>query len=262
MKAWVKVRNKAARVEELCKQLYDITVSGVCPQPLAESIRGRLQFAESQVFGRVAAIMMPEFRARASAMGGPQCISEEMKTELRWAMAFLYTAPPRELTVKDPRKPVILFTDGALEGKDKDKASVGAVIYLEGEVEYFGQAVPSEFLERLQKETKSVIAALELLPVAGALDLWKEKVKNRRVLVFVDNEAAKASLVRMNSDAPSMKKVLRKIAALNERAPTNCWYSRVPSASNPADAPSRLEGLLTEATNAVERKMSFDWLVQ
>ena len=60
------VRNKPSRVKDVTGQLKQVTEEGHCPQPLATALRGRLQYAEDQLYGRAAAFMMPSFRARAS----------------------------------------------------------------------------------------------------------------------------------------------------------------------------------------------------
>ena len=70
-----------------------------------------------------------------------------------------------------------------------------------------------------------------------ALCTWESIVAQREVLVFVDNDAAKACLVRGISVARDSDRIANETRLLAAEAA--CWYERVPSPSNPADGPSR-----------------------
>ena len=63
---------------------------------------------------------------------------------------------------------------------------------------------------------------------------------HRRVFVFIDNEAARQTLISHSSASRSMQAVLLPIAMKLAQMSAFMWFSRVPSLSNPADAPSRL----------------------
>ena len=60
----------------------------------------------------------------------------------------------------------------------------------------------------LQHATTRVIASLENIRVAAALEKWEKRTLHRRVFIFVDNDAARASLVKMASGAPSIRTAL------------------------------------------------------
>ena len=83
---------------------------------------------------------------------------------------------------------------------------------------------------------------------------------HRRVFFFVDNAAARASLIKMVTGVFSMRKVLLRISEHSQSTQTFSWYCRVASPSNPADAPSRLERLevLTDTSQEVSPDLS--WL--
>ena len=95
----------------------------------------------------------------------------------------------------------------------------------------------------LQHATTRVIAFLEIIPAAAALEKGENRTLHRRVFIFVDNDATRASLVKMASGAPSMRAALLRVSDCVQRTLTFVWYARVPSSSNPADAPSRLADL-------------------
>lgn len=93
----------------------------------------------------------------------------------------------------------------------------------------------------LQKDTKKVIAGLELLAGFLALPLLGKMHSLCGTFFFVDNEADPSRVISMNSSVLSHRKMLkfpREFAATNF---TFTWIARVPSCSNPADEPSRMK---------------------
>ena len=80
---------------------------------------------------------------------------------------------------------------------------------------------------------------------------WADKLKGRRVIYFVDNEAARIGLVRAYSPVlPSMNLILACLGwdyANNSQA----WFARVSSYSNIADGPSRMEKLAPSIAKVV-----------
>lgn len=89
----------------------------------------------------------------------------------------------------------------------------------------------------LQKDTKKVIAGLEILAGVLALYLLGKMHSLCGTFFFVDNEAAPSRVISMNSHRKTLK-FPSKFAATNS---TVTWIARVPSCSNPADEPSRMQ---------------------
>ena len=109
-------------------------------------------------------------------------------------------------------------------------------------IECFGEEVPADLVRAwATKGKKQVIGQAELAPVLVAKTLWAPDLLDVALLAFVDNEAAKLSLVSGVSPTPASEAILCASALCDAHLGTHQWVSRVPSASNPADAPSRLE---------------------
>ena len=66
-------------------------------------------------------------------------------------------------------------------------------------------------------------------------------MSHRAVLAFVDNDPAKHALVRGSSAVRDVAALVDAICSLETRSRMLTYVERVPSASNPADAPSRGE---------------------
>ena len=241
----VLVRNKDSRLVALEHQVADIVSSGVCSQARANSLRGVFQFAEGQLYGRVAALMMPVFKSRC--LGAlPGChVPLEMIAELQFILQFLWVAIPRTLVAHETRLPLLIFTDAALEGGDAI-GSVGAVLIdraagLPDVQQFFGAEVIGAALEKFQTDSTRVITVLEVLPVVAAINFWKDRMLHRRVFLFVDNDGVRHCLINLSSKSGHIRSLLAGLALLQAKHPMLPWYSRVPSSSNCADAPSRLQ---------------------
>ena len=88
---------------------------------------------------------------------------------------------------------------------------------------------------------KTAIGELETAAVVAALRLWGPTVEGRHLVSFVDNEGSKHSLVKGYSDSESITKLCSLADGLLDQHRLLIWFSRVPSSSNIADAPSRSE---------------------
>ncbi|CAE7424754.1 unnamed protein product, partial [Symbiodinium necroappetens] len=120
--------------------------------------------------------------------------------------------------------------------------SVGAVLYNNAgcAVGAFGSTVPQTLLNRLLAYSKNPIYELELLPVLLSLRAWGHLLRQGQVVSYVDNEAAKSSLIRSSGATEVAENIVEAIRLIEDGLQIRCWFSRVPSASNPADDPSRL----------------------
>lgn len=241
----VVVRNKESRVLQIKQEIAEIIRSGSFSTAVASSLRGRLQFAESQTFGRAINLFMRACNSRAANTSPGTSLDENILGELRWAQCFIEDDRPRILKVDQSRVKVVIFTDACLEEGDT-RAGVGMVAYVcKDQVPvkryFFADEVPKEVLEKLQETTPKVISGLELMAAVMAIVLMKDHLLARRAFLFVDNEAARASLISMWSPVVTHAKLLRQLWDVIRTNSIFMWTSRVPSASNIADRPSRFE---------------------
>ena len=92
-----------------------------------------------------------------------------------------------------------------------------------------------------------MIAQAEMLPIVIIKRHFPQLLRGARVLYFIDNEGVKEALVAGVTKSEACRKML--IEAMLQDASNNSlnWYTRVPSPSNIADAPSRLRWELLES---------------
>ena len=257
----IEVTNKQSRIEDLTKAIEDMKSLGWLSPARAASLKGKVSYAKGQLFGRVAAVMLPELRRRARPGAFGMRVTQSLIGELTWMRDFLASSIPRRILARDVRPLVVVLTDAFLSG-DCNKVGVGAVLLdPKGDASRSVSAeVPNEVLKKIQTETKYVITALEVLPVYFVRRLWNAATMHRRCFAFIDNDGARHSLLRCRSGSQSVLLVLRRIVLLQAEWACYMWYSRVPSPSNIVDGPSRGEiGDLTESGAARDLIDSSFW---
>ena len=86
----------------------------------------------------------------------------------------------------------------------------------------------------------TVIGQAEIFPTLIARLTWKDRLKNRRVLYFIDNEAARLGLVKSYSPVLPSLDIIMACIGWDYQQRSTPWYARVPTACNLADGPSRM----------------------
>jgi len=154
-----------------------------------------------------------------------------------YTRTMLLDQRPRSHSVLSCSTPVAIFTDGAWEG---GKATSGAVL-IDGETRLaFKISVPSKLVDHwLRLAGEQIISQVELWALVCFKWSQKERLLNRRVIEWIDNEAARVSVIKANSSSSTMRSLSRVMADIDLKWPTFSWTERVCSYSNPADLPSR-----------------------
>ena len=84
------------------------------------------------------------------------------------------------------------------------------------------------------------IYELEILPVLLAATIWGPYLANSLVVVFLDNEAARSAYIQGTAATVAGRTLLKQFTAMEAEHNFFPWFGRVPTASNPADRPSRM----------------------
>jgi len=233
------VANKPERVQDDRATLARILASGRSSPTEARKLRGRLQYACSQTFGRSGAFAARLLRDLASGSGGERRLNQDEMIAIRWWHDYLEVAKPRRVHLSPSRPPVLLLTDGAVE----DFSSIGEVIIDPGSglIEFFGERVPAAVEQSWGRGCgrDQVIGQAEIAPLVVSAILWSEVIKERQVIAVVDNDSAKDAAIRGYS--PSLPSAFLVAALWKAVAAANAipWFDRVPGPSNIADGPSR-----------------------
>lgn len=229
----------------------------------SESLRSRLTFAEGQVFGRSAKLAL---RAVGSPVrSGCDCspLSEEVLFGLCWMLDRIVHAPPREITTSS-EPPLLLFIDGACEPADatgdRMRTSVGAILIdAQGRgINFFGLHLPDEVVDHWGSGgRRQLVFEAEVLPYLLALACWSKLLEKRHVLIFVDNDGARHSWIKGGADSVYAMRMIHKGTLLEAWLEVQRYFCRVPTTSNIADGPSKLDFRMCFALGAEEFQSAY-----
>ena len=234
------VSNVETRAAELNATISSILERGYLSSAEMRVLRGRLVFAESQIFGRLSGLHMQNLSRWEHAVGAA-LIDDELRSSLELLRDRIVNGGPRTVDTKLGRV-FHLYTDACFEDS---KGGLGGVLYDEfGQMlSYFSAPVTTDQVARinpLHKET--VIFELEALAaLVGASTLLPLASLNPtdRVVVFLDNDGVLGRIISGKSGLGLDGQIIQGILEWEQSHRVVVWYERVPSAANIADLPSR-----------------------
>jgi hypothetical protein len=193
-----------------------------------------MTFAKSFISGRF--MMAPMRELYTGNPSGP--LTDSMAEAISMLKHMTLTSKPRLVKLRGRQVPVILYTDGAVE---QGECACGAVLCdSDGTNEFFMYQVKDPFTSAWSAAgIRHAVAQTEMLPVIMAKMLWKERLRDRPVLFFTDNEVVREALISGSSRNYATNDLLYANAQMDADLQARFWVARVPSRSNPADAPSR-----------------------
>ena len=235
----IEVRNKPGRAEEVQALALSDLDQGTLSPAQAASLRGHLLYLEQQCVGSCGAMATRALGRRAQQAGGSYGVEGDIGRALKWIADYIVTAVPRAIRLRKTEPPVMVFTDGAWEALT---ATIGAIIFVPGERSLvFGEVVPESIRQSWAGDADlQVIGQAELLPIFAAKQKWAAALSRRRAIYFVEKGSARHACIRLYSPIEASSNIFWAIAEQDLQAQASSWYARVPSASNPADDPSRL----------------------
>ena len=236
------VRNKTSRLEDISQLVGSILDKPKVPLSLIETLRGRLLYAAGHTFGKCTQLAV-QLISKATRSGPFVLLDDKTKGVIRSALEVLQKSGPRVTATWTGTQPVLVFTDGACE-QNGTQVTHGAILadFFNERFLYFGDAVPPSWTSKWMASGKTqVICQAEIFPVLVAKLSWRKEISGRAVLWFVDNNSAQSSFIRSFSPVLDNYELLVINSKLDVVNQSLNWYCRVPSSSNPADAPSRLD---------------------
>ena len=246
--------NKVSRVVEVYRFVMCAMLGRRLTPADARCLAGRLQYMNGGHNGGSLGVGLHGVRRRAEARHGPAELDAWLESCLSFLMRYLPCARPRVVFPAREDVPVHVFLDGACEQRGR-QVTCGAVCFEEaGPPLYFGLEVPEAICDRWRAPgTVQLIGQAELFPRLLALKTWGHILRGRLVVWWFDNDAARYSSMRGYSPSLPSCRILAEASVEDARLCVLSWFGRVPTASNVADAASRLEWarLLADVPGAV-----------
>ena len=228
------IMNKASRIDKICSMLADIEQTRSTSPAKASEIQGLLNFV-SFYMGRGLKHLVSAFMPFTE--GHRVAHADELVALCAYARTMLQSQRPREHSLTVTTRPVLIFTDGAYEN---GVATAGAVV-VDGPMRLaYVIKVPESLVKLWTKVAgEQIISQVEMWALVSVRWCLRKLLHGRRVIEWIDNEAARVSAIKSNSPSVSMKVLARNLADLEIKWPSFSWTERVCSFSNPADLPSR-----------------------
>ena len=234
--------NKPGRIDRIVERLSVVSERGRLTVHEAQVLLGLLNFSSGFFAGRA---LKQTCRWLSGFLGGDQPSEAVVRGMCRHAITILRQTPPRFITCNQADgSPVLVWTDGSWEPKT-GFAGLGSVVLdtRSGIALVQEGSVPSRVLRRWREEVgDQIICEIELYAVLMTRAGLQNLLAGRRVIFFIDNEAARSVIIRGLSKSHAMHHLAIALAVVEASAPCIAWAERVPSASNIADYPSRKEG--------------------
>ena len=137
---------------------------------------------------------------------------------------------------------LFVFTDACYEPGAEWCSGLGATVFdATGTfIAFFSMHVDAKGRQALgEASKKTIIFELEFLAVLTALVQWKEILRNRPVVMYLDNNVARDIAISGRGRNKTAQALATILLTLEDAGDVRAWYARVPSPSNVADLPSR-----------------------
>ena len=243
----VQVANTEERKRDLIQRIEDVLVKGRMSGKDAVSLRSRLNFADSQIYGRTSAMMLKHL-SNHEMVGKETKLSDSCAKMLVFYKELLLDGLPRRVSVST-NDTVHVFLDGAVEESDDSYfAGCGGVLTSnDGRVlKAFGYSIP----KKRSVEIGGKIHQIELLPIVLACIVLGEDVKERATMFHIDNSAAQSALINAGSSNLFSSAIVYTYLELEQHLQLRPWFARVGTYSNIADGPSRGDYALVRSLGA------------
>jgi len=251
--------NTCKRTAELVSTIKNALESRTLPHQAALALRGRMQFAHAQLWGRASKLCLNAVTAHAYSGDGPE-INGHLVSCLELFVQSLEESRPREISLWWD-VPYFLFTDASFEPTDAGwPCGIGGVLVgPSGEqISAISFCLDMSDLERLGYPSRStVIFEAELLALIVCFKIWRKHLRHRPCVMYIDNNATRDVSISGRASTAPASELVAELLMLEDRNCTNTWFARVPSASNIADGPSRndLAEITAECVSAVFAKL-------
>eukprot|EP00435_Cladocopium_sp_Y103_P061120 s489_g22.t1 len=230
---------KQSRLDNLISMIDSVLSSESLSPAMAASLVGKFSFLCSTLFGKVGRCCTGPVRQRQYSSSKWEGLSHTLVASLRLMKFFLLTSPARELSLSSA-SPVILYTDASDVPTRTPQRLLGAVLYdpLSNELLFSNLEVPTSVVSKWLPR-KSFMGQLELLAAPFAFDTWRNRLEQREIILFCDNDSAGANLVKGYSPIVDSTSIVGEFWLLVSALRAHVYIDRVESKSNLADGPSR-----------------------
>ena len=221
----------------------------------ASKVRGILSWVDTGITGRPCRGAMCALTGRQYGRPPPGCaLTPELEDALHFFLLVLTSVPARIIPIiHDELPPVVIYTDASARGPS---LRLGVLVLEQGVRGECGSwDVPAEVVDTWELRSQ-YIGQAELLCGPLVLHTWRERLRGRSILWFVDNFAAVSAMAKTCSPTEDNSRMALIVGLLAAELGIGLWLEYVHTAQNPADWLSRL-GL--DDPQVARRLLSGEW---
>ena len=213
----------------------------------ASSLRGIVNWVGTLSAGRCGRIGL-EVLKQKQRRGADPWLNEDEISRLKFLKAMYTSLPPRTIEVVGRHgELVVAYTDASLEPESGCMPKLGWVIF-GAEKENVGvAAVLSQHTLDTWVDRKTQIFPAEAFAPLLMIEFHGEQLRGKDIIIFVDNEAAAAALIRGSSSSADVGLIVQAFHWKLHQLQARVWIEWIDSESNPADGLSR-DGIRDEWT--------------
>ena len=163
----------------------------------AQEARGRLAFADSYVFGRAGKSALQAIAAHGFRKPFKLDIGADLRRKLLAFKDRLQSGKPRQVMASFADSCLFILT---LPLNQTTVAWAQCLLILQ-EILSHGSLNKDELVPFFKQGQVNIVLELETCAVALAIQIWRSQLISKHVVFFVDNEAAKCSLIRGYADS-------------------------------------------------------------
>ena len=227
------LQNTEKRKSELAEKLMAIIEFGKLHPKEGATVRGRLIFAENQIFGMRA--------LSRRILSGKVDLDADVLGALKHLKEHVVQGPPRSVGIT-LCSTMRLYVDASFEPGTSNFAGVGGVLVdpLSGVLGHFSCFLTTGLLDMLNKmQSKHPIYELECLAILLGVQTWINFFSRKHVIIFTDNNGSLGAMISGRTVNSVAQSLVDRIDAFLDEHSISAWFERVNTASNIADLPSR-----------------------
>lgn len=255
----VKISNTEDRKKEILEHIKGHLSSRLMSSADAQKLRGRMQFAENQIFGRQARKCLRGVGEHLHT--GRSIMDHDLCMMLSRFAEYLERGRPREVRLFT-RETWLIFTDASYEPDSEHPVGIGCVLVNpSGAAVRYIQEVPEERLLKTlgHKEKGTIIFEAEMFAVLLAMRKWRDHFSGRQLVIYVDNDAVRGAIASSSGHTGVAGKMISEINEIEESSRALLWIARVPTKSNISDDPSRGDATALISQGAIRDFPSLEW---
>ncbi len=234
----VLLRPKDSAVAQVMAGIGSAVRTNKLPKPKAAKLRGQTGWTGSLTSGKCGRIGHEVLKAKQ--YHGPPELSAFDREALIFLGVVVSNLPERSSLVAGARPPPLrLYTDASFEPESGLPPRMGWVLLPPGS-QPLGRFVdvPPDMIASWTPRSTQIFPA-EAMAVYAAIHCHAQELQGQDVIVFVDNEAAAAALIRGSSSSADVGVISQAVHWLLHRLHCRMWLEWTDSDSNISDGLSR-----------------------